>query len=115
MGQRLFLNYCAQCHASDARGGKGYPNLTDKDWLYGGDPDTIVATITNGRNGIMPAWGKIVGDEGVRATSRNYVISLSGGTTTRFAQSHGKELFTPTASPVTVPTARAIRRSARPT
>ena len=77
IGQRLFLNYCAQCHASDARGGKGFPNLTDNDWLYGGDPDTIVATITNGRSGIMPAWGKVVGDEGVGDLAQ-YVKSLSG-------------------------------------
>jgi cytochrome c oxidase cbb3-type subunit 3 len=41
MGQRLFLTNCAQCHGSDARGGKGYPNLADKDWLYGGEPDMI--------------------------------------------------------------------------
>ncbi len=39
IGERLFLNNCAQCHGSDARGGKGFPNLTDKDWLYGGTPD----------------------------------------------------------------------------
>lgn len=91
-GQRLFLNYCAQCHASDARGGKGFPNLTDKDWLYGGDPDTIVATITNGRSGIMPAWGKIVGDRGVEDLV-HYVKSLSGKTHDTLRASHGKELF----------------------
>jgi cytochrome c oxidase cbb3-type subunit 3 len=92
IGQRLFLNYCAQCHASDARGGKGFPNLTDNDWLYGGDPDTIVATITNGRSGIMPAWGKVVGDEGVGNLAQ-YVKSLSGKTYDTIRASHGKELF----------------------
>lgn len=92
IGQRLFLNYCAQCHASDARGGKGFPNLTDNDWLYGGDPDTIVATITNGRGGIMPAWGTIVGAEGVEDLA-HYVKSLSGGTHDNLRASHGKELF----------------------
>jgi cytochrome c oxidase cbb3-type subunit 3 len=51
IGQRLFLNTCAQCHGSDAQGGKGYPNLTDSDWLYGGDPEVIKTTITHGRNG----------------------------------------------------------------
>jgi cytochrome c oxidase cbb3-type subunit 3 len=91
-GQRLFLNYCAQCHASDARGGKGFPNLTDKDWLYGGDPDTIVATITNGRSGIMPAWGKVIGDQGVEDLAQ-YVKSLAGKPNDTVRAAHGKELF----------------------
>jgi cytochrome c oxidase cbb3-type subunit 3 len=92
IGQRLFLNYCAQCHASDARGGKGFPNLTDKDWLWGGDPDTIVATITNGRSGVMPAWGTVVGEEGAKDLA-NYVRSLSGGANDELRAHHGKELF----------------------
>ena len=92
IGQRLFLNYCAQCHASDARGGKGFPNLTDKDWLWGGDPDTIVATITNGRSGMMPPWGSVVGEEGAKDLA-NYVKSLSGGTNDELRAHHGKELF----------------------
>lgn len=92
IGQRLFLNNCAQCHASDARGGKGFPNLADKKWLYGGDPDTIVATITDGRSGIMPAWGTIVGDEGTKNLT-NYVISLSGGAHDELRAAYGKELF----------------------
>jgi cytochrome c oxidase cbb3-type subunit 3 len=77
VGQKLFLNYCTQCHASDARGGKGFPNLTDDDWLYGGEPDTIQTTILGGRNGAMPAWGQILGAEGV-LDAANYVRSLSG-------------------------------------
>ncbi|HZZ93737.1 MAG TPA: cytochrome-c oxidase, cbb3-type subunit III [Usitatibacter sp.] len=77
VGEKLFLNYCAQCHASDARGGKGFPNLTDGDWLYGGDPETIQKTILDGRNGTMPAWGAILGEGGVKETA-NYVRSLSG-------------------------------------
>jgi len=92
IGQRLFLNYCAQCHASDARGGKGFPNLTDNDWLYGGDPDTIVATITNGRSGVMPPWGSVVGEEGAKDLA-NYVKSLSGGANDELRAHHGKELF----------------------
>jgi cytochrome c oxidase cbb3-type subunit 3 len=92
IGQRLFLNYCAQCHASDARGGKGFPNLTDKDWLYGGDPDTIVATITNGRSGMMPPWASVVGEEGAKDLA-NYVKSLSGGANDELRAHHGKELF----------------------
>ncbi len=78
MGQRLFLNYCAQCHGSDAGGAKGFPNLRDKDWLYGGDAVTIETTILRGRNGIMPPLGAAVGGEdGIKALT-HYVRSLSG-------------------------------------
>jgi cytochrome c oxidase cbb3-type subunit 3 len=92
MGQRLFLNYCAQCHASDGRGGKGFPNLTDNDWLYGGDPETIAASITNGRSGMMPPWGKVLGEEGVKDVA-SYVLQISGRTHDSLHASHGKELF----------------------
>ena len=91
-GQRLFLNYCAQCHASDARGSRGFPNLADKDWLYGGDPETIKATIVNGRNGIMPPLGAVLGDEGVKDVA-HYVLSLSGLTHDSLLASRGKALF----------------------
>ncbi len=59
MGQRLFMNYCAQCHGSDAGGSKGFPNLNDKDYLYGGDPEMIRASIVQGRAGVMPAFGHL--------------------------------------------------------
>jgi cytochrome c oxidase cbb3-type subunit 3 len=77
MGERLFLNNCAQCHGSDAGGARGFPNLRDRDWLYGGEPEAIKASITNGRNGIMPALGAALGDDGVRNVA-SYVRSLSG-------------------------------------
>ena len=77
VGEKLFLTYCTQCHASDARGGKGFPNLTDGDWLYGGEPEVIKATILDGRRGIMPAMGEVLKEEGVRDTA-NFVRSLSG-------------------------------------
>ena len=77
IGKNLFLTYCSQCHGSDAAGAKGFPNLTDGDWLYGGDPDTIVATITNGRNGMMPPMGAALGEAGTKEVA-NYVLSLSG-------------------------------------
>src|SRR5512137_135068 len=54
IGERLYANNCAQCHGSDARGSKGFPNLTDNDWLYGGSLETIKTTITGGRQGNMP-------------------------------------------------------------
>jgi len=92
IGQRLFLNYCAQCHASDGRGGKGFPNLTDNDWLYGGDPETITASITNGRSGMMPPWASVLGDEGVKDVA-NYVLQISGKTHDNLRATHGKELF----------------------
>ena len=77
MGERLFLNNCAQCHGSDAGGSKGFPNLRDRDWLYGGEPEAIKDSITNGRNGIMPPFGAVLGDDGVKNVA-NYVRSLSG-------------------------------------
>lgn len=77
IGSRLFANNCAQCHGSDAQGGRGYPNLTDGDWLWGGEPETIVQTITMGRVGNMPGLGPVIGDENVPAMAQ-YVLSLSG-------------------------------------
>jgi cytochrome c oxidase cbb3-type subunit III len=78
IGQRLFLNNCAHCHGSAAVGSKGFPNLADKDWLYGGDPATILATLNAGRNGVMPALGDALGGaDGVKAVAQ-YVRSLSG-------------------------------------
>jgi cytochrome c oxidase cbb3-type subunit 3 len=91
MGQRLFLNYCSQCHASDGRGGRGFPNLTDNDWLYGGTPEVLVTTIENGRSGIMPAWPQL-GDEGIKNVA-HYVMSLSGRTHDSVRASQGKEIF----------------------
>ena len=76
-GERLFVNYCTGCHGSDARGAPGYPNLRDNDWLWGGEPETIEATILNGRSGAMPAWGPVLGPEGVFNVAE-YVLSLSG-------------------------------------
>ncbi len=77
MGQRLFANYCAQCHGSDARGSYGFPNLADNDWLYGGDPAAIKHSITHGRAGQMPAWGPVMGDEKTAQVTA-YVQSLAG-------------------------------------
>jgi cytochrome c oxidase cbb3-type subunit 3 len=93
MGERLFLNYCAQCHGSDAGGSKGYPNLRDNDWLYGGTPDDIKASITNGRNGIMPQFGPVLGEEGVKNVVA-YVRSLSGLAHDNLRAQLGKSIFT---------------------
>ena len=77
MGMRMFGNNCAQCHGADARGSYGFPNLTDDDWLYGGDPDAIKATLVNGRQAAMPAWEAILGSEGISATTE-YLLQLNG-------------------------------------
>jgi cytochrome c oxidase cbb3-type subunit III len=77
VGRNLFLNNCAACHGSDGGGAPGFPNLTDKDWLWGGAPDTVVATISNGRAGMMPAWGEVLGSRGVEDMLA-YLYSLQG-------------------------------------
>jgi cytochrome c oxidase cbb3-type subunit III len=78
VGERLFLNNCAQCHGSDARGNPGFPNLTDKDWLYGGTPEIITETITKGRVGMMPPMAAAIGSADDVKDVAQYVLSLSG-------------------------------------
>ena len=95
IGQKLFLNHCAQCHSSDARGGKGYPNLTDADWIFGGEPETIKQTIAKGRQSVMPPWGPVLGDEGVKDMA-HYVMSLNGRTFDSLRAARGKEKFATT-------------------
>jgi len=77
LGRSLFANNCINCHGSDARGAPGFPNLTDNDWLYGGDAQTLVLTISHGRSGMMPALGAALGPQGVEEVVA-YVESLSG-------------------------------------
>jgi cytochrome c oxidase cbb3-type subunit 3 len=93
IGQKLFLNHCAQCHGSDAGGARGFPSLRDGDWLYGGDPETIKASITNGRTGVMPALGPAVGGEEGARDLANYVLSLSGRPHDAGRASSGKGRF----------------------
>lgn len=78
IGDRLFQNNCAQCHGADAKGSKGFPNLTDNDWLYGGDPATIKTTLEQGRIGNMPPMAAAVGSADDVRNLANYVLSLSG-------------------------------------
>jgi cytochrome c oxidase cbb3-type subunit 3 len=98
VGERLFMNNCAQCHGSDARGSKGFPNLSDKDWLYGGSPEKIKESITKGRKGTMPPMGAVVGSSDDVANLANYVMSLSqsGGDSAKAAL--GRDSFTPCAA-----------------
>lgn len=94
IGERLFLNNCAQCHGSDARGSKSFPNLADSDWLHGGAPEQIRQTIQEGRIGVMPPMAAAVGSpEDVRNLS-HYVLSLSGSPHDSLRASLGKSKFT---------------------
>ncbi len=93
IGERLFLTYCAQCHGSDARGNKGYPNLTDSDWLYGGDPEIIKASILKVRNGIMPPMGVALDTEKDSENVAHYLVSLSGPAADPIKAAVGKEKF----------------------
>lgn len=91
MGQRLFLNSCAQCHGSDAGGAKGFPNLTDGDWLYGGSPENIKTTLINGRAGVMPPFPQLDSNQIVDVA--NYVRSLSGLPVDQAKAARGAEVF----------------------
>jgi cytochrome c oxidase cbb3-type subunit 3 len=93
IGERLFANTCATCHGADARGSKGFPNLTDRDWLWGGTPERIAETITQGRTGAMPPVAAAVGNaEDVRNVA-HYVLSLSGSPHNSIAASRGRAKF----------------------
>ncbi len=93
IGQRLFINNCAQCHGSDARGSKSFPNLTDDDWLWGGSHEKIIETLTKGRQGNMPPMAAAVGTgEDVRNVA-NYVLSLSGSAHNAVYAQLGKPKF----------------------
>jgi cytochrome c oxidase cbb3-type subunit III len=75
--KNLFGANCSTCHGSDARGAKGFPNLTDRDWLWGDGEDAIDQTIAHGRTGAMPALGTVLGAQGVNEVAA-YVVNLSG-------------------------------------
>ncbi len=93
IGERLFINYCATCHGSDARGARGYPNLRDSDWLWGGDPQNIKTTILQGRQAAMPAWeGPLGGESGVDEVAQ-YLLSLSGRATIEDLAEKGKAKY----------------------
>ncbi|WP_049274431.1 cytochrome-c oxidase, cbb3-type subunit III [Pseudomonas putida] len=78
MGGRLFASNCSVCHGSDAKGAFGFPNLTDKDWRWGGEAETIKASIMNGRHGVMPAWAEVIGDQGVADVAAFVLTNLDG-------------------------------------
>jgi len=90
MGKRLFLTYCMQCHGSDAGGSRGFPNLTDDVWLWGGSPEQIKVSIANGRNGVMPNLG-LTPEQVDNLTA--HVMSLSGRDVDAAKAEAGKEAF----------------------
>src|SRR3569832_150869 len=94
IGRNLFVNNCAACHGSDARGAPGFPNLTDHDWLWGGTPEAIQQSIAEGRSSVMPQWKQVLGgDSGVEDVLR-YVMSLSGRELPAGDLNSGKAKFT---------------------
>jgi cytochrome c oxidase cbb3-type subunit 3 len=93
VGERLFANNCATCHGADARGSKGFPNLTDTDWLWGGTPERIKETITQGRQGMMPPMAAAVGGAGDVHNLANYVLSLSASPHNDIARDLGRSKF----------------------
>jgi cytochrome c oxidase cbb3-type subunit 3 len=92
VGRNLFLNNCATCHGSDGGGAPGFPNLADKDWLWGGDADTVLTTISDGRMGVMPPWGEALGTRGVE-DMLSYVLGLQGRKLAAGDAGAGKQKF----------------------
>lgn len=93
IGERLFLTYCAQCHGSDARGSKGFPNLADREWLHGGEPAVIKQSIMQGRVGNMPPMGAALGSDKDIESVAHYVRNLSGLTADPIKVAFGKPKF----------------------
>jgi len=93
IGERLFINNCAACHGSDARGSKGFPNLTDNDWLHGGTQEAIVESITHGRVGMMPSMAAAVGTPADVSDVAEYVLSLSNSPHDAAASARGATKF----------------------
>lgn len=99
LGKSIFANTCATCHGSSAKGAVGYPNLTDDIWHWGSTPERILETVTNGREGVMPAWGKVLQGMG-GPDAVDYVIAYvhqlgdkSGGNPNDYAAVRGKALY----------------------
>ncbi len=92
IGGRLFQTYCVQCHGSDMRGSRGFPNLVDADWLYPSTPDGIKTTIMDGRVGGMPAFAQQWSGDQLKNVTQ-YVLSLSGRATSPSAAKLGEATF----------------------
>ena len=101
-GRTLFQDNCAACHGVNATGGPGFPDLTSKTWLWGGDIDSIAETIRVGINSTaddtrvsqMLAFGR----EGILDHAKildvvAYVRSLSGASADAARVEAGREVF----------------------
>lgn len=93
IGRRLFVNYCSVCHGTAASGSRDFPDLTDNDWLYGGKPDQIKASIMNGRAGVMPPYGGVPLKDDELSDVTAYVLSLSGRSHDETSAAKGKAKF----------------------
>ena len=98
IGHSIFTNTCSGCHGSSAKGAIGYPNLTDDIWHWGGAPDRVLETVLDGREGVMPEWGKVLtgmGGENAVDYVASYVQSLSDpkGLDNNFMAAQGKSLY----------------------
>lgn len=113
MGQRMFANNCSVCHGVGGVGAYGFPNLTDNDWLYGGQPETIVTTIVGGRQGGMPAWGAVLGEDGIQDVT-NYVLSLSGSEHDATAAERGQTQFNTLCAACHMPTGEGMQALGAP-
>jgi len=100
-GEAVFQINCAPCHGAGAAGFKGYPNLLDNAWLWGGTIEAIHTTIRHGirndqdpaaRSSQMPAWGATLGEEGV-AQVVQYVRQISGQEADAAMAGAGAELY----------------------
>jgi cytochrome c oxidase cbb3-type subunit 3 len=91
-GRNLFANQCATCHGSDGRGARGFPDLTDREWLWGGAPEQVLATIRQGRSGVMPAFGAVL-DEAARNALAERVLELAGREVDAELAGTGEQLY----------------------
>jgi cytochrome c oxidase cbb3-type subunit 3 len=92
-GRRIFLNNCAMCHGSDARGGKGFPDLTDASWQWGGSPDQVLASVLDGRHAQMPPLAGALGSETIISATAVYVQGLSGQDVSQALAKPGRATF----------------------
>lgn len=92
-GERIYASYCTVCHGSDARGSLGFPNLADKDWLWGGKPEQIKASIMTGRTGNMPAKGGLPLTDAELDNVTDYVLTLAGRDADPINANEGKKVF----------------------
>ena len=92
MGRNLYAHNCSTCHGSDARGARGYPNLTDDHWIWGEKPSQIEHSVVQGRRAAMPPWGDALGEDGVTRTAV-YVQKLAGKPVDETMATAGREKY----------------------